>query len=161
MKKIRALTEKFNGFDASATKVSQMYTTDFREKKVSEINGFKNFFQTCDIEKLRITVAALWIFISIPLSQDLYDEMFSGGFLMHIFALLTVAAPVWLVLGWRWLTNDLPIPLKIYGFIAAISAASFLILVNDSHTDDIAYIPLLQLVAFLMLGWICNRKKQT
>lgn len=111
-----------------------------------------------DQEKLAKVFAAFWIFIAIPISQDLYDAAFDGGLLMSIFSLVLVGAPVWLVFGWRWLTNKMPIPFKYWGLILVSSVITSIILANSYDYDDIAYVPLVSAVAFLGMVWVYERE---
>ncbi len=108
-------------------------------------------------EKLAKVVAAIWIFLAIPISQDFYDEILNGGFFMRIFALVAVAAPVWIVFGWRWLTNDAPVALKFWGLITITGILLFLVFANNYDLDEIAYIPLLATFAFLGLVWVYEK----
>ncbi len=110
-----------------------------------------------DQEKLAKAFAALWIFIAIPISQDLYDAAFDGGLLMSIFSLALVGAPVWLVFGWRWLTSRMPIPFKYWGLISVSGVITFIIFANSYNYDEIAYVPLVSAAAFLGMVWIYER----
>lgn len=110
-----------------------------------------------DQEKLAKAFAALWVFSAIPISQDVYDAEFDGGLLMRIFVLALVSAPVWLVFGWRWVTNKMSLPLKYWGFIAVSGAIVSIIFANSYNYDEVAYVPLVSVVAFLVMVWIYER----
>lgn len=114
-----------------------------------------------DNRKLTMALSALWIVAAIPISQHFYDKVLDGdGFLMRIFAMVVICAPVWLVYGWRWLTNGAPIPAPIWLAVIGIAVIAFIFLfLADGQSRGwnvrrpfTSYIPVLCLAAFVLIA---------
>lgn len=114
-----------------------------------------------DARKLTLALSALWIVAAIPISQHFYDRVLDGeGFLMRIFAMLVICAPVWLVYGWRWLANGASIPAPIWLGVFGIAVIAFLLMfISDGQfrgwnvrRPNTAYIPVLCFAAFTLIA---------
>jgi hypothetical protein len=109
-------------------------------------------------EKLAYAISAIWGMISLPVSEVIYDDVIEeSGFLMRFFALLLALSPVWLIFGWRWLTNNKPISAK---FWLTVTAAATLVAIGfaaDFSLNELAWVPILALVTFLALVWAFER----
>lgn len=112
-----------------------------------------------ETNKLAKAIAAIWVFLSIPISQHLYNEVLDDGLFMRIFALAAVAAPVWLVFGWRWLSNNAPMPPRMWGTILIAGIAACIFLANDYYKDEIAYIPAIMASSFVILLWVYDKQE--
>ena len=107
-----------------------------------------------DKEKSLLALSALWVLASIPISENLYDEMQQSGLFMRVFALVIVVAPVWLFYGWKWLTNGAQFK-KLH--VSGISCAAIILgvfLASEYYWDDIAYIPIVAALVFGALAFI-------
>lgn len=109
-------------------------------------------------EKLAYAISAIWGLISLPVSEVIYDDMIEeSGLLMRLFALLLALMPVWLVLGWRWLTNNKPISAKFWLAVTAAGILTAIGFVGDYSWDELTWIPIIAVVAFLVLVWTFER----
>lgn len=111
-----------------------------------------------DKEKLAYAISAIWALICLPISEFIYDEVLDSGFLMRIFALLLVLAPIWIVFGWRWLTSKKPMPAKIWIGISGVFVFFGFAFASDRYLDEITFVPVLCLIAFLLLVWNFERE---
>lgn len=113
-------------------------------------------------EKIWVLGSVIWLLLAVPISEDLYDEALDSGFLLRFFALALVGFPVWLVLGWRWLTNKAPIAAKFWLSTTIIGLVlAFLMELGffSRSWQYISYIPLICVVAFLILTWVFERDR--
>lgn len=104
-----------------------------------------------DRRKLGITLSALWILASIPISEDLFQEVFRDGFMMRIFALALAATPVWLFYGLKWLTNGSPIGRTHAVIIFLVGIGLAILATNSREWNEVAYIPVTASITFLLL----------
>lgn len=111
-------------------------------------------------EKIGLLASVAWLLLAVPISEDLYDEALDAGLFMRAFALAIVGLPVWLVFGWRWLTDNAPIRAKFWVSIAIIGLI-LAFLMEDRFFgwdwQDVSYIPLVSVVPFLFLVWVFER----
>lgn len=108
-------------------------------------------------EKLAYAISALWGLISLPLSEFVYDEVLDSGLQMRLFALLLVLAPVWIVFGWRWLTNKKPMPAKFWLGVVGLAIFFEFFLAYDIYLDKVIRVPTFCLIPFLLLVWNFER----
>lgn len=118
-------------------------------------------------KKRTLALAIAWCVLSIPISDAVYDvwEYRNGSStLMRLFWLIMVAAPVWMLYGWRWITDNSPIGPKVWG---PVLVAGFLVLfpLLESRSNysgggwsNVAAVPLLVAVAFVVLAWSLDRR---
>jgi len=99
-----------------------------------------------------MALSAIWVLISIPISEHLYQQVLDGGLFMRIFALLTVASPVWLHYGLQWLTNGAEIPRKYLLGIIALGGGLAFMFSESRYWDELAYIPLIGTIFFAILN---------
>lgn len=99
-----------------------------------------------------MALSAIWVLISIPVSEHLYREALDGGIFMRIFSLLTVASPVWLHYGLQWLTNGATIQRSYLVGIIVLGGGLAFILAESRYWDEIAYIPIIITMFFCVLN---------
>lgn len=107
-----------------------------------------------DHKKLSVALSAIWVLISIPISEHFYKEVLDGGFFMRSFALITVASPVWLYYGLNWLTNGIRIQKKHLAAIIALGAGLGFLFSESRGWHEIAYIPLITSTFFAFLNQV-------
>ena len=111
-----------------------------------------------DKKKLAYAISALWGLISLPVSEVIYDDIVEeSGLLMRLFALLLALMPVWLVFGWRWLTDNKPISPKLWLAVTAAGILTTIGFAGDYSLDELTWIPILGLITFLALVWAFER----
>lgn len=71
---------------------------------------------------------------------------------MRIFALLTVASPVWLHYGLQWLMNDAPIKGKYLIAVVVLGCGLAYIFSEDYYWSDLTYIPITMTLFFVLLS---------
>lgn len=105
-----------------------------------------------DKEKLSISIAAIWLLLSIPLSNPIHEEFIGeNDLLSRIFSWLIVGAAAWVPFGWRWLTNKQPYP-RVLIFLAVASGILLMFLfINDRYLEDYFYVPLGATVTFVAI----------
>ncbi len=104
-----------------------------------------------DRRKLVLAISALWVLASIPISEDLYREIWGDGLFMRIFSLVVVATPVWLFFGWKWLANGAPTH-RVHMIVVGIAGVALAILAaNTRRWEDVAYIPIIAVAVFPLL----------
>lgn len=99
-----------------------------------------------------MALSAIWILTSIPISEQLYREVLDGGLFMRIFALLTVASPVWLHYGLQWLTNGTMIQRKYLVGILVLGGGLAFTFAESRYWNELAYIPLITTIFFAVLS---------
>ncbi len=110
-----------------------------------------------DWNKLAIAVSALWALTAIPISVRLVYEWSVSGILMQLFALALVCAPIWLVYGWRWMSNGAPAPNKVW--IPVAIAGALLSLFTSEYGSLLPIAPVLGTAVFLILVFIFKRSQ--
>ncbi|SIQ93300.1 hypothetical protein SAMN05421641_11820 [Paracoccus thiocyanatus] len=105
-----------------------------------------------DHKKASMALSAIWVLISIPISEHLYQQVLDGGLFMRIFALLTVASPVWLHYGLQWLTNGTTIQRKYLVGIIVLGGGLAFMFAESLYWDELAYIPLITTIFFAVLS---------
>jgi hypothetical protein len=110
--------------------------------------------------KTGYAISALWFIAALPFSEEVYDNVHDSGIFMRVFAFLLVMSPVWLVFGWRWLTENKPIPKKVWVPISIATIIWALNLYLRMYTNDLAIITFLSLVPFLLLIWNYQRRSE-
>jgi hypothetical protein len=105
-----------------------------------------------DHKKATMALSAIWVLISIPISEHLYQQVLDGGLFMRIFALLTVASPVWIHYGLQWLTNGATIQKKYLAGIIVLGGFLAFIFAESRYWDELAYIPLITTIFFAILS---------
>ncbi|WP_405233598.1 hypothetical protein [Lentisalinibacter salinarum] len=109
-------------------------------------------------EKLAYAISGLWGLISLPMSEAIYDDVIDqSGLLIRLFALLLVLAPIWIVFGWRWLTNNRPMRWWFWLAGIAIGVFSSIYIEDQSYSGNLPLIPLAGIVVFLILVWNFER----
>jgi len=111
-----------------------------------------------DRRKLTIAISALWMLASLAISQHFYNEVLGDGLFMRIFALAVVAAPVWGYFGWQWLSDGAPIRRQYLGCILVAGAVLSWFFASDRYWDEIAYIPFVITLAFVVLAIVGEGK---
>lgn len=105
-----------------------------------------------DGKKASLAISAIWVLVSIPISEHLYQEVIGEGLLMRIFALLTVASPVWLHYGLRWLMNDASIRGKYLIAVVVLGCVIAYIFSEDYYWNNLTYIPVAMTLFFVFLS---------
>jgi len=113
-----------------------------------------------DKVKTSYAISALWFIAALPFSEEVYDNVLDSGIFMRVFSFLLVMSPVWLVFGWRWLTENKPIPKKIWVTISIATIIWSLNIYLRMYINDLAIIPVLSLVPFLLLIWNYQRRSE-
>lgn len=104
-----------------------------------------------DRHKLVLALSTLWVLASMPISENLYNEVWGSGLFMRIFALVIVATPVWLLFGLKWLTNGTPVSRMNVTIILGVGAALTVWALNDRYWNNVAYIPVVAAIIFALL----------
>lgn len=110
-------------------------------------------------EKNGYAISAIWGLLALPLSESVYDHALDSGSFMRIFAFLLVMSPVWLVLGWRWLTDNKNITTGIWLSILAGTVLLSLNISTDMYMKKIALIPIFAFGVFMLLIWNYQREE--
>lgn len=98
-----------------------------------------------------MSLSAIWVLISIPISEHLYREALDDGFFMRIFALLIVAFPVWLHYGLQWLTNGAKIHKEYLLLVIVLGGCLAFVFAGNRYWDELIYIPLITTTFFAVL----------
>ncbi len=104
-----------------------------------------------DKNKLPIALGAIWLVVSIPLSSPIYDELFYEDVLNRLFPWLIVGASTWLPIGWKWLTNSSDFPKWFWISCILANVSVILIFLNDWSLDELAFVPISSLIAFIVI----------
>lgn len=105
-----------------------------------------------DRRKLVLALSALWILVSMPVSEVLYDLLDGSGPFMRIFALAIAATPVWLFFGMKWLSSGAPVS-RTHVVIALGAGLLLAVWAADSwEWNDVAYFPIVASLVFTLLA---------
>ena len=102
--------------------------------------------------KLTIAISALWVLVSLPISQHFYNEVLEDGLFIRVFALAVVCAPVWGYFGLQWLSDGVPIRRLYLGSVVVAGLGLSWFAASDRYWDDIAYIPFIATLTFVVLA---------
>lgn len=102
-----------------------------------------NFLKLTKVKMRRvIAISVIWLFVSLPLSELVYYEVFGKGFYTRIFCLLALLSPIWLYFGWLWLMDQKKLSRKmLVGFSALYLLCSYSL--AEERLGEIAFIPVL------------------
>ncbi|MDD9900796.1 MAG: hypothetical protein OXT65_07445 [Alphaproteobacteria bacterium] len=103
-----------------------------------------------DVSRLPLVVTVIWFFLSLPMAEHFYDEVFDGGIFVRLFSLAFVTLPVWSVWGWKWMTHGVKVGRWVWGAYFLFCALLLSLFLAERQLNELVYLPFLFFAVFAL-----------
>lgn len=107
--------------------------------------------------RLIISISAIWVLASIPMSEAIFNAFDYYGGLMRLFFLIILASPVWFYFGVIWVVPGIKISRFYEAVLLLLGGAAFIYCINDRSLAGISYIPIAASAVFVIIAEIERR----